>query len=177
MALFSAQGYEATTVQQIADAADVSESTFFRYFPMKADVVMWDDFDPLIIAAFRRQPHELDAISALRAAMRDAFAQLTREQLDEQRERTALVFTVAELRARMLDQLIVAMQLITELVAERTGRSHEDLEVRTFAGAVIGAILAASIMVIDDPGTGFVDVLDDALATLQAGLSLSRAVP
>ena len=144
---------------------------------MKADVVMWDDFDPLIIAAFRRQPHELDAISALRAAMRDAFAQLTREQLDEQRERTALVFTVAELRARMLDQLIVAMQLITELVAERTGRSHEDLEVRTFAGAVIGAILAASIMVIDDPGTGFVDVLDDALATLQAGLSLSRAVP
>src|SRR5260370_30989476 len=46
--LFRGQGYDETTVSEIAEAAEVSESTFFRYFPTKEDVVLWDDFDPRI---------------------------------------------------------------------------------------------------------------------------------
>ncbi|OYD67968.1 TetR family transcriptional regulator [Rhodococcus sp. OK302] len=49
--LFQERGYDATTVQQIIDACEISESTFFRYFPAKADVVLADDFDPLIVEA------------------------------------------------------------------------------------------------------------------------------
>ena len=60
MRLFRTQGYEATTVQQIIDEVEVSESTFFRYFPTKGHVVLTDDFDPIIVAAFRRQPAESD---------------------------------------------------------------------------------------------------------------------
>src|SRR5215475_11617890 len=44
--LFRAQGYDATTVEQIAEAAEVSPSTFFRYFPTKEDVVGQDDPGP-----------------------------------------------------------------------------------------------------------------------------------
>ena len=51
--LFREQGYDATTVSQIAEAAEVSDSTFFRYFPTKEDVVLWDEFDPLIIEVFQ----------------------------------------------------------------------------------------------------------------------------
>jgi AcrR family transcriptional regulator len=40
LALFEKQGYEATTVEEIAAAAEVSTTTFFRYFPTKADVVL-----------------------------------------------------------------------------------------------------------------------------------------
>ena len=54
--LFRQQGYEATTVSQIAEAAEVSESTLFRYFPTKEDIVRWDEFDPLIVEAFKAQP-------------------------------------------------------------------------------------------------------------------------
>jgi AcrR family transcriptional regulator len=46
--LFRAQGYSATTVDQIAAAAEISPSTFFRYFPTKEDVVLLDDYDPLL---------------------------------------------------------------------------------------------------------------------------------
>jgi hypothetical protein len=47
MRLFEEQGYAATAVDQIAEAAEVSQSTLFRYFPTKEDVVLTDDFDPL----------------------------------------------------------------------------------------------------------------------------------
>jgi AcrR family transcriptional regulator len=49
--LFQEQGYAATTVDQIAEAAEVSQSTFFRYFPTKEDVVLTDDYDPVMIEA------------------------------------------------------------------------------------------------------------------------------
>jgi AcrR family transcriptional regulator len=63
------QGYEATTVQQIADAAEVSPSTFFRYFLIKEAVALYDDLDPLFIAAFEAQPAELSPVQALRRAL------------------------------------------------------------------------------------------------------------
>ena len=47
--LIREQGYDATTVEQIAEAAEVSPSTFFRYFPTKEDVVLQDDMDLSLI--------------------------------------------------------------------------------------------------------------------------------
>ena len=67
--LFREQGYAETTVDQIADAAEVSPSTFFRYFPTKEDVVLDDEFDPMLAAAFRSQPPELTPIQAVRASL------------------------------------------------------------------------------------------------------------
>src|ERR1700730_15744148 len=71
--LFHERGYEQTTVEQIADAAEVSPSTFFRYFPTKEDVVMYDALDPLLLEAFEAQPADLSPVGALRATMREVF--------------------------------------------------------------------------------------------------------
>src|SRR5215467_5528655 len=75
--LIQEQGYEATTIEQIAEAAEVSPSTFFRYFPTKEDVVLYDDLDPLLFAAFEAQPAELNPIQAMRCALREVFTSLT----------------------------------------------------------------------------------------------------
>ena len=170
--LFREQGYEETTVEQIAEEAEVSESTFFRYFPTKADVVMWDNYDPLIVEAFRQQPPELSPIRALRCAFHVGFEQLSLEEQAEQRERTSLVFSVPELRAAMLDQFASSMGLLAEVVAERTGRPPDDLAVRTLAGAVIGAMMAVMVALHEDPDADFAELVDEVMGNLEAGFSL-----
>ncbi len=170
--LFVTQGYQATTVQQIIDDVEISESTFFRYFPTKGDVVLTDDFDPIIVAAFLRQPQELGPIEALRRAFNETFGQLTAEQLAEQQDRMHLILSVPELRASMLDQFGQAMRLLAGAVAERTHRRADDIEVVTVAGAVVGVAMAVMFVMIDDPTADLHVLLDEGMARLQAGLGL-----
>ena len=170
--LFSEQGYVATTVQQIIEEAEVSESTFFRYFPTKADVVLLDDFDPVITEAFRRQPPELIPVQALRAAFRSAFDELSPQEESEQQERMRIILSVPELRAAMLDQFASAMGLLAEELAERAGRDRDDIAVRTLAGAVVGVAVAVMFVIVDDPTANLAALLDEAMANLEAGLGL-----
>lgn len=170
--LFREQGYDATTVQQIIEEVEVSASTFFRYFPTKADVVLSDEFDPVIVAAFREQPPELSVIQALRAAFARAFAQISDDDRAVQEDRMLLVLAVPELRAAMLDQFASAMGLLAEIIAERTGRSPTDVSVRTFAGAVVGAAMAAMFAIADDPSSDVAETIDQSMACLEDGLRL-----
>jgi AcrR family transcriptional regulator len=172
MRLFQHQGYEATTVEQIAEAAEVSPSTFFRYFPTKEAVVLTDDYDPLIVAAFKALPAGMSSIAALRAAFRQVLADLTAEQVAQERQRLALIRSAPELRAAMLDQLTLTIRELAELVAERVGRQPEELAVRTLVGAVIGVALAVMFTAAEDPTADLFALLDQAMAHLEAGLPL-----
>jgi AcrR family transcriptional regulator len=170
--LFREQGYEATTVSQIAEAAEISPSTFFRYFPTKEDVVLYDYTDPLLIAAFAEQPPELGPIQALRGAMREVFTRLPPEEFAQQWERGRLMLDVPELRMRMLDQLGDGLQLMSALLAKRLGRSADDMAIRTFSGAVLGALTAAIFTAITKPDADILALMDESLAYLEAGLPL-----
>src|SRR3984893_4957161 len=84
--LFREQGYHKTTVEQIAAAAEVSPSTFFRYFPTKEDVVLQDDMDIRMMAAFEQQPPGLGPIAAVRGAIREGLRSYNQADLDIVRE-------------------------------------------------------------------------------------------
>jgi AcrR family transcriptional regulator len=170
--LFHQQGYDATTVAQIIEEAEVSESTFFRYFPTKADVVLFDGMDALIVGAFRDQPRELGEIHALRVALQTVFNRLSAQEVVDQRERMDLIFSVRELRATLLEQLVSTMELLRQVLAERTGRQPDDLALRTLAGAVMGVTMAVMVAFGDDPTANIGTLLDDALGHLEAGLVL-----
>ena len=145
--LFREQGYDATTVEQIAAAAEVSPSTFFRYFPTKEDVVLQDDFDDRMFEAFDRQPPALAPIAALRAAMRETIATFTPAEWDRVPGRApALGMSVPEVRARMMDEIVPD----DRRMAGRAGASGPAGRRTTWpsacsAGAVIGAIMAVML--------------------------------
>ena len=174
--LFREQGYQATTVEQIAAAAEVSPSTFFRYFPTKEDVVLQDDMDTRMVAAFERQPPGVGPIAAVRAAAREMLTSYTGTDLDVIRETTRLTMTVPEVRARALDEFARTITVVAEAVSKRTGRAPDDLAVRTVAGAIIGVIMSITIPWENwSDGTSFEDTfarIDEALALLEAGLPL-----
>jgi AcrR family transcriptional regulator len=171
--LFREQGYHDTTIEQIAEAAEVSPSTFFRYFPTKEDVVLQDDLDVLMLQAFEAQPRELSPIAAMRAAMRLVFDQLSADDLDQFRESTALSLSVPEVRARAFDEFAIAIAAIATAIAQRAGRDADDFAVRNLAGAIIGVVLSATLTTAADPDTkDLLEPIDSALAHLEAGLPI-----
>ncbi|WP_036558387.1 TetR family transcriptional regulator, partial [Nocardia brasiliensis] len=89
--LFREQGYGETTVEQIAAAAEVSPSTFFRYFPSKEQLVLADDLDPVLMAVFQAQPPEVPPLQAFRDAIAEVFGTLPASELAFEQERQALV--------------------------------------------------------------------------------------
>jgi AcrR family transcriptional regulator len=174
--LFREQGYQRTTVEQIAAAAEVSPSTFFRYFPTKEDLVLQDDMDTRLVEAFERQPSGLSPIAALRGAIREGLESYNQADLDMIWETTNLTMTVPEVRARAMDEFARTIAVISEALAKRAGRPADDLAVRTLAGAIIGVIMSITM-----PWEGwsdpqaFVDTferIDQALNLLEAGLPL-----
>ncbi len=175
--LFREQTYQGTTVEQIAAAAEVSPSTFFRYFPTKEDIVLQDDMDTRMIEALERQPAGLGPLGAVRAATREVFTSYTQADLDLLGETTALTMNVPEIRARAMDEFARTISVIGEALAKRAGRSADDLAVRTTAGAIIGVIMSITM-----PWEGWrsdrrtiedmFERIDQALALLEAGLPM-----
>jgi AcrR family transcriptional regulator len=170
--LFRDHGYDQTTVEQICEAAEVSESTFYRYFPTKEDVALHDRYDPLLISAFQAQPAELTPIQALRGAMRSVFDELSEQERAAERERTSLIVSVPAVRARALDQLSETLPMLVELLAERTGHKTDDPALHNLAGAVYGIAVAAMLTAANDPTSDYLDRMDAGLAHLEAGLPL-----
>jgi AcrR family transcriptional regulator len=173
--LIQEQGYYATTVEQIAAAAEVSPSTFFRYFPTKEDVVLRDDFDVRMFEALERQPPDVTPVAAIRAAIRESIATLTPAEWDEFRETAALQLTVPEIRARSLDEFNRTIRVMAAILAKRTGRADDDLAVRVFTGAIFGVMIAVTMPYHENQVPLEADMferVDEALALLESGLPL-----
>jgi AcrR family transcriptional regulator len=170
MRLFREQGYDATSVEEIAEAAEVSPSTVFRYFPTKPDLVIYDDLDERMIEAFRAQPPELNALQALRASFRSGFGALAGQEMALQLERERLLRSVPELQSAMLGEFARTVGEIADLVAERAHRPANDDAVLALAGAVIGIAIAAWFAVdMDASPEQFLDRVDIGMALLESG--------
>ncbi|WP_433293428.1 TetR family transcriptional regulator [Actinoplanes sp. CA-030573] len=171
MRLFEEQGYAATTVDQIAEAAEVSQSTFFRYFPTKEDVILTDDYDPLIVEAIKAQPPGTPPVRALLEGMRAVFLSLDEDEWRSEQRRQRIYQAVPELRVRAMNQTVLAIDMLAGALAERDGESADDMRYRVIAGAMVGVVLAVA------PPGGHFDLTDfarveEALRVLEASLTL-----
>ncbi len=170
--LFHEQGYDTTTIEQIAEAAEISPSTFFRYFPTKEDAVLYDALDPLIFAALESQPPELSPIQAFRAAMVSVLTHLSSEEVTQMEERAKLAMLTPELRMRMLDEFASTVDILSGMIAKRTGRKADELEVQVFSGALIGALFAVSFAAFKEPQQDFIGMINKTFLYMESGMSL-----
>jgi AcrR family transcriptional regulator len=167
--LFDENGYANTTVEEIADAAEVSQSTFFRYFPTKESVLLADDMDPIILEALARQPAELSPVAAVRKAVQEAFATMSEAQWEVERTRQRLMFSIPEIKAAHYDEYYRTIRTFAEAMSRRLGRDRDDFELRAFAGAITGAIMGLA----DQGGPPATEDVFRALEFLENGMPLT----
>jgi AcrR family transcriptional regulator len=168
--LFAQQGYDATTIEQIAAAAEISPSTFFRYFPTKEDVVIDDEYDPMLVGLVAAAPEDLGVIEALRLAVTRGLTEMPDQEKRKVLQRTQLQLSVPAVRARMLDNLVGTIAMLAGVIAHRSGRSPDDREVRVMAGALVGAMIPAIFEWVESDGElDLAALVGDALAQVGAG--------
>ncbi len=165
--LFDENGYANTTVEQIADAAEVSPSTFFRYFPSKESVLLADDMDPVMLEALARQPADLSPVAAFRRAAEETFATMSEDQWEVERTRQRLIFSIPEIKAAHYDEYYRTIRMIAGALSQRLGRDPEDFEIRVFAGALTGAMMG-----VVDRAPLSVDDMYRALDFIEKGMPL-----
>ncbi|GAA2241771.1 TetR family transcriptional regulator [Streptomyces amakusaensis] len=171
--LVAEQGYEATTVEQIAEAAEVSPSTVFRYFPTKEDIVLSGGLHPFLEAELRARPPAEDPLDSLRLVITTGLAAFTEEERAEAVLRTRLMVEVPAIRARMTESIALTSDLLVRALTDRTGRPHGDLDVRVFTAAVLGALREVMLYwAARDHQDDLAELVDRALRTLRDGVRL-----
>jgi AcrR family transcriptional regulator len=165
--LFDERGYANTTIEHIAAAADISPSTFFRYFPSKESVLLADDLSAVMLEALAAQPADLTPIAAFRAAVHAAYAEMTADAWETEKTRQRLLYSLVEAAPVLREEYNSLITGVTEAMARRLGRGPHELEMRVFAGAVVGAVMA-----LGNRGPFSLDNVDDAMDFLESGFRL-----
>jgi AcrR family transcriptional regulator len=171
--LFVTQGYDGTTVDQIAAAAGMSKRTFFRYFPSKDDLVIgkYDLFADRMAEALDERPADEPVWKSLRRVF---DITLDYVQDDHQRARNdamdEIVRSTPQLYARYLEKMQRVQQLLIGRVAMRlTGRDYDpsDPQPAAIVGAAFACMQAArQAWFASDRSEAFGSYLDNSMSML-----------
>jgi AcrR family transcriptional regulator len=138
LALFAEQGYEETTVEQIAERAEVSTTTFFRYFPGKADVILCHQGSrlPALRQAILDRPLEENDLVAVQRAFQKAWI----SDIDAERTaRTALAIASSHvLRGLSYDIGQGWLDTVSQALARRRGLNKVSRRYVVAARAALG---------------------------------------
>jgi AcrR family transcriptional regulator len=160
--LFGEQGYDATTVEQIAAAAGVSHMTFFRYFPTKEDVALSDSYDPLIAALLAQTPPTWPLTQRIRAALLQGLAQVYDTDRDALLAHNKLIVSTPVLRERLWADQMATQRLILQALGPRPS-----FQTRVIVAASLAAASTAVLTWVENNGTPELpDLINQAFQTL-----------
>jgi AcrR family transcriptional regulator len=169
--LIEEQGYDTTTIEQIAEAAEVSPSTVFRYFPTKEDIVLTDEYDERLEQELRERPDDEPWFESLRHVLKKAIGIGTTEDPQVSRLRTRLMLEVPAVRSRMMESMSVTGRLLSRAIAERSGLDPDSLEVRVFAMSLIGGLMETSLYWAETgQRSDFAELVERTVNVLEHGL-------
>ena len=167
-ALFAERGYQATTVADIAAAADIAPRTFFAYFPTKEDVVFHfgDTYCDLMQAAVESRPEGMSAIEALRQWIAQVLPDHAVES-DEARLRDKMCLDDPALAAYSRKYVARVEDVLREGIAQDLGESPDALRPQLLAAAAAAALDTISKNNADKGSS--MKMLDETLVFLRAG--------
>jgi AcrR family transcriptional regulator len=151
--LFSEQGYDATTVEQIAAAAGVSHMTFFRYFPAKEDVVLSDSYDPLLAGLLEQTPAGWPLTDRIRTALLQGLRQLYDADRDTLLAQNKLIIATPALRERLWASQMDAHQLILQALGTGQDNPQPSFTDRVTVAACLAAATTAVLTWVENDGT------------------------
>ena len=176
--LFAEQGFDHTTVEEIAEACDVSPRTFFRYFSSKEDV--------LFAAGDERLRELLDAIASRPAgeaplrSMREAALSLVPEYTSDRAQlatRKRIVADTQSLRSRGLERQLGWEDAVTDVLGKRlTDAGPETIDLRLVAGVATATLRAALHTWLEADGD-LAALINEAFDRLSQGLEPSATLP
>jgi AcrR family transcriptional regulator len=165
--LFAAKGFQATTIEEIAAAAEMAPRTFFRYFPTKEEVVFWSEYPPMLAEFVARRPDDEPALEALHHGIVDGLAAIRDQDGERMMERLRLAFGTPALHPRLRQQQAGWATAVAEILADRLEERPDNLEVRIIAAAVAAAVWVAIEEWQAQDGKGDLGALiDQALGTV-----------
>lgn len=171
LALFVANGYEETTVDDIAAAARIGRRTFFRYFASKNDVA-WGEFDAEL-ARLRDElastPTGMDLAEAIKVAVVRANC-YGPDDLPRLRQRLRLLVRVPALQAHAMLRYAAWQRVVAEFAGQRLGLPADGLVPQAIARAALGVAQAAYGIWVDQAETALGACLEEALGLLATGL-------
>jgi mycofactocin system transcriptional regulator len=171
--LFAANGFEQTTVEDIAAAAGIGRRTFFRYFPSKNDIP-WGMFEvehERMRARLKACPRDVHLMDAIRVALVD-FNKVEPAQIPRHRRRMELILRVPALLAHSTLRFAAWRDVVAEFVGERTGQRPDSLAPQAIAHAILGVAVAAYEQWLDDEDADLGTLLDSAMRELAAAFTL-----
>ena len=175
--LIEEQGYAATTVEQIAEAVEISPSTFFRYFRNKEDAAVADFMDEDAFAQILAAPPELGPVQALAHGLRATFATMTDEDWLRELRRSHVIQSTPELQRTFMEELARPMRLSIQGAARRLGVPVDSPEARAFGGALIGGLVGLLLPLGGDPEEmPLPESREQALAMLEAGIEVLASI-
>jgi AcrR family transcriptional regulator len=127
IALFADQGYDESTLEQVAERADVSISTLYRYFPTKDLLVL----EPVALHGqmaaelATRPPDEAIDVALGHAVL--ALLQTPRGNPQRLKQVSELVSTSSALRSRLREEFVRERLLLQNAIARRLGRPESDI--------------------------------------------------
>lgn len=165
---FRTNGYDATTAASIAADAGVTERTFFRIFPSKADVLLenWNEY-----AGEMRNAMSESAAEDACAVVRDGLVLFTGRVQDEFRTGLASavwLFTDHSALLVLIRRLLDVESDVASEIARRTNRSPNAFEVRLAANASMGVMRAAIRgFVFNANGPSMLELIDEGMAMVR----------
>lgn len=172
--LFLRKGFDTTTIDDITEAVDVSQRTFFRHFSSK-EAVLYADLDDQLVelrAELRARPGEERLVTAVRRAVL-ALADDFTERRDQHLVRAQIAQASSAVAAYQRTVVQTAFEdVITEAVADRLGVDvDDDLRPRLVAGAASAAIGAAYARWLGSGGSADLpSLVNEAFDVLERGL-------